>query len=69
MPPRHELFECYQKDFILYERVLKQQTKDKAKIYSLYEPDVYCIGKGKDNKLYEYGNKVSVATTSKAQYS
>ncbi len=45
--------------------MLAQQPKDKNKIYSLHEPDVYCIGKGKDHKLYEYGNKVSVAATAK----
>jgi len=61
--PKYALFEVYQKDFLLYERVLKQQPKDKNKIYSLHEPDVYCIGKGKDHKPYEYGNKVSVAAT------
>jgi len=44
---------------------LQQQPKDKNKIYSLHEPDVYCIGKGKDHKQYEYGNKVSVASTAK----
>jgi IS5 family transposase len=59
------LFEHYQKDFLLYERVLSQQPKDKNKIYSLHEPQVYCIAKGKDHKQYEYGNKVSVASTAK----
>lgn len=64
--PKYDLFERYQKDFLLYERVLAQQPKDKNKIYSLHEPDVYCIGKGKDHKPYEYGNKVSVAATAKS---
>ena len=64
--PKYELFECYQKDFLLYERVLAQQPKDKNKIYSLHEPDAYCIGKGKDHKPYEYGNKVSVAATARS---
>jgi IS5 family transposase len=59
------LFEHYQKDFLLYERVLSQKPKDKNKIYSLHEPQVYCIAKGKDHKQYEYGNKVSVASTAK----
>ena len=59
------LFERYQKDFLLYERVLSQKPKDKNKIYSLHEPQVYCIAKGKDHKQYEYGNKVSVASTAK----
>ena len=57
------LFECYQKDFLFYEQVLSQQPKDKHKVYALHEPQVYCIGKGKDHKQYEYGNKVSIACT------
>ncbi len=61
--PQHSLFEQYQKDFLLYERVLAQQPKDKNKIYSLHEPSAYCIGKGKDHTPYEYGNKVSIAST------
>ena len=64
--PKYELFECYQKDFLLYERVLAQQPKDKNKICSLHGLDVYCIGKGKDHTPYEYGNKVSVAATAKS---
>ena len=63
--PCYVLFERYQKDFLFYERVLNQQPKDHDKIYSLHEPDVYCIAKGKDHKPYEYGNKVSIATTAK----
>ncbi len=39
--------------FELYERVLIQQPKDKNKVYSLHEPDIYCVGKGKDHKPYE----------------
>jgi IS5 family transposase len=61
--PKHALFERYQKDFLFYERVLGQRPQDSDKIYSLHEPDVYCIAKGKDHKAYEYGNKVSIATT------
>ena len=33
---------------------------DGHKIYSLHEPDVLCIGKGKDHVKYEFGNKVSI---------
>jgi hypothetical protein len=36
---------------------------NKNKIYSLHEPDVYVISKGKDHKQYEYGNKVSIVST------
>ena len=47
----------------LYEKVLSQQPKDSHKIYSLHEPDVYCVGKGKAHKAYEYGKKASVVST------
>ena len=63
--PQHFLFECYQRDFLLYERVLRQQQNDKNKIYSLHEPQVYCVAKGKDHKQYEYGSKASIASTAK----
>ena len=41
-----------------------QQRADKKKIYSVHEPEVECIAKGKAGKKYEYGNKVSVAVSS-----
>jgi len=53
--------------FALYENVLAQQPKDKHKIYSLHDPGVYCVGKGKDHKPYEYGRKASVVSTLKSQ--
>ena len=61
--PQHSLFERYQQDFLLYERVLRQQGNDKNKIYSLHEPQVYCVGKGKDHNQFEYGSKASIAST------
>jgi len=42
-----------------------QQRQDKNKIYSVHEPKVCCIAKGKAGKKYEFGHKVSVATTSR----
>ena len=33
------------------------------KVYSIHAPEVECIGKGKAHKAYEFGVKVSVATT------
>lgn len=48
-------------NFALYRRVLRQKPKDKEKIYSLHEPHVYCIAKGKEHKKYEFGTKASVA--------
>ena len=41
-------------------RVLSQTRNSKNKIYSLNEPEVECISKGKEHKKYEFGNKVSV---------
>ena len=38
--------------FALYQRVIDQRPKDKNKVYSLHESDVYCVGKGKDHKAY-----------------
>lgn len=47
------------------ERLLKQQRTDKNKLYSIHEPDVRCIAKGKIHKRYEFGSKASFITTSK----
>lgn len=46
-------------------RVHAQQRQDKNKIYSVHEPEVQCIAKGKAGRQYEFGNKVSVAVTSR----
>jgi transposase, IS5 family len=45
-------------------RVLEQKRHQRGpKIYSLHAPEVECIGKGKAHRPYEFGVKVSVATT------
>ena len=46
-------------------RIYAQQRHDKNKIYSVHEPEVQCIAKGKAGKQYEFGNKVSVAVSSR----
>ena len=44
--------------------VREQRQKQRGKkIYSLHAPEVECIGKGKAHRPYEFGVKVSVATT------
>lgn len=58
-----EIRDAYSEDFKLYRRVLSQKPKDKNKIYSLHEPGVYCIAKGKEHKKYEFGCKASIAMT------
>lgn len=52
--------------FALYRRVLRQQHSDRNKIYSLHEPQVYCLAKGKEHKGYEFGSKASVVMTKTA---
>jgi IS5 family transposase len=48
----------------LARRVHEQQPGQRgAKVYSLHAPEVECIGKGKSHRPYEFGVKVSVATT------
>jgi IS5 family transposase len=45
--------------------LLRQRREDRvrAKLYSLHAPEVECIGKGKAQVRYEFGMKVSIATT------
>lgn len=42
----------------LTERLMKQERNSKKKIYSIHEPKVECIAKGKAHQRYEFGNKV-----------
>ncbi len=41
-------------------RVLEQKKHDTHKIYSLHEPHVYYLSKGKEHKKYEFGAKASL---------
>lgn len=58
-----ETLTAYRNELDLFEKVLAQKQQDKNKIYSLHEPDVSCIAKGKVAKKFEFGSKVSVAMT------
>jgi IS5 family transposase len=58
-----EQLEASKSRFERYAKVLAQKKDDKHKIYSLHEPDVYCMSKGKSHKPYEYGCKVSLGVT------
>ena len=53
----------YGKELSLFMRVINQERSDTNKIYSLHEPEVECISKGKDHKKYEFGNKSAIAKT------
>ena len=50
----------------LTKRLLDQQRHDKRKLYALHAPEVECIAKGKAHKRYEFGVKVSIATTNRS---
>lgn len=50
-------------EFALYHRVLSQEKHTKNKVYSLHEPGVLCIGKGKERKKYEFGSKAGLVMT------
>jgi len=49
----------------LIARLLHQRREDRGgdKLYSLHAPEVECIGKGKAHARFEFGVKVSIATT------
>jgi len=53
-------------DLVLFKKILLQKRSDSNKIYSLHEPHVQCISKGKEHKKYEFGSKVSIITTKKS---
>ena len=53
--------------------VLKKKEKDAYKeenkiLYSFHAPEVECIGKGKLNKPYEFGNKVGIAVSGRGNF-
>ena len=53
----------HEENIQLFEKVLAQKKGDKNKIYSLHEPKVYCMSKGKAHKRFEFGSKVSLTLT------
>jgi hypothetical protein len=60
----HELTELLQR----VGRLLAQQRQDREKLYSVHAPEVECLAKGKVQKRYEFGCKVSVASTSRGNW-
>ncbi|GAB6010475.1 IS5 family transposase, partial [Dysgonomonas reticulitermitis] len=53
----------YSSELTVFKKVLEQTRTSTHKIYSLHEPQVQCISKGKEHKKYEFGNKVSILYT------
>ena len=53
----------YSQEIALFQTIVAQKRNSTNKIYSIHEPQVYCISKGKDHKKYEFGSKASIAVT------
>jgi IS5 family transposase len=53
----------YAGELSIFHQVLNQKKDSTNKIYSLHEPQVYCISKGKEHKKYEFGSKASLVVT------
>ncbi len=53
----------YKELFIILNKILIQQKGDKNKIYSIHEPEVSCIAKGKEATKFEFGNKSGIVLT------
>jgi IS5 family transposase len=49
-------------------RLLAQKKTDSHKLYSLHEPQVECIAKGKAHKRYEFGCKASFVASAKSNW-
>lgn len=66
--PDPDLHAEFHEELMLTEQLLAQKRHDKHKLYSLHAPEVECIAKGKVHKKYEFGVKVSVATTNRDNF-
>jgi len=58
--------EKYEKLFNIFNKILTQEKTSENKIYSIHQPHVKCIAKGKEAKKYEFGNKSSIVKTKKS---
>ena len=56
----------FAEELALARRLLVQQRHDRNKLYALHVPEVECITKGKVPKRYEFGVKISMATTNRS---
>ena len=62
----HQQKEKYEGLFHIFNKILLQSRKSDNKIYSIHQPHVKCIAKGKEAKKYEFGNKSSIVKTKKS---
>ena len=62
------LLQQFKDKIALAKRVFEQRRDSKDKVYSLHEPEVSCIAKGKAHKKYEFGSKVGIISTIKNSF-
>lgn len=65
---RDDIRFLFEPELAMAEQLLAQEKYSKNKLYSLHAPEVECISKGKAHKKYEFGVKVSVATTNRDNF-
>ena len=53
---------------VLAKRLMEQKRDSKKKIYSIHEPHVECIAKGKVHQRYEFGGKASFVVSAKGNW-
>lgn len=59
---------AFESALVLGWKIYFQERDTKNKIYSLHEPHVECISKGKAHTPYEFGNKASFTITAKGNW-
>lgn len=56
----------FERLFNIFNKILSQEKSGTNKIYSIHQPHVKCIAKGKEAKKFEFGNKSSIVKTKKS---
>lgn len=56
----------FERLFNIFNKILSQEKSSSNKIYSIHQPHVKCIAKGKEAKKFEFGNKSSIVKTKKS---
>ena len=56
----------YEEQLAIFNKVLTQERNSSDKVYSIHQPHVKCIAKGKEAKKYEFSNKSSIVKTRKS---
>lgn len=51
---------AYTRIFETMWKIVTQERGGPDHVYSLHEPDAYCVGKGKDRGMYEFGTKAHI---------